>query len=428
MKKIYSILILILASIIIFHTTTEKQNHQLSATYTRTTLYTENSSNQSNNENIVDLALFFGQSNMVGRDGKFDYEKEEKNTPIGIDDEIIENYQSYAYTKVKMPKGVAFEYRVLDENKLFDISTSNETTTYGENITYNNETGQLEQYEDGNILSLEESYGTNMIPYFAKTYYEKTGHKLVIVHAARGGQKIVYFLPKTDSENSKKIYIYEAMIKKYASAIEYLKSNNYQIRNQFYVVYQGESDMIKPIQEVEYYRKYMKVHNNLKNEFKDLSFGALVYPVREGRYAPELIYNMEQVHEDQYRLTEEEDIILGTDFVYNEYLNANKTLFCPTKDKSHDNDIHLHSAALSQVGKNIAISIVNSNKLKKDSTKGDMNKNGKIDLKDIITLIKKYLNTDSTNNQDITTGDINNNGKIDLKDIILLIKDYLKIN
>ena len=57
-----------------------------------------------------------------------------------------------------------------------------------------------------------------------------------------------------------------------------------------------------------------------------------------------------------------------------------------------------------------------------------MNKNGKIDLKDIITLIKKYLNTDSTNNQDITTGDINNNGKIDLKDIILLIKDYLKIN
>ena len=56
---------------------------------------------------------------------------------------------------------------------------------------------------------------------------------------------------------------------------------------------------------------------------------------------------------------------------------------------------------------------------------GDMNTNGKIDLKDIIILIKKYLGTEDSSNEDIVIGDINNNNKLDLKDIILLIKTYL---
>ena len=63
-----------------------------------------------------------------------------------------------------------------------------------------------------------------------------------------------------------------------------------------------------------------------------------------------------------------------------------------------------------------------------DDIKGDINHNGKIDLKDIILLIKKYLNTDTASNEDIIIGDMNDNGKIDLKDIILLIKKYLNID
>ena len=59
--------------------------------------------------------------------------------------------------------------------------------------------------------------------------------------------------------------------------------------------------------------------------------------------------------------------------------------------------------------------------------KGDMNNNGKIDLKDVILLIKKYLGTEEVTNNDITIGDMNNNKKLDLKDIILLIKDYLQV-
>ena len=66
---------------------------------------------------------------------------------------------------------------------------------------------------------------------------------------------------------------------------------------------------------------------------------------------------------------------------------------------------------------NAKVSVVN--------LKGDMNHNGKIDLKDIILLIKTYLGIDDISDEDSVMGDMNHNGKIDLKDIILLIKFYL---
>lgn len=56
--------------------------------------------------------------------------------------------------------------------------------------------------------------------------------------------------------------------------------------------------------------------------------------------------------------------------------------------------------------------------------KGDMNKNSKIDLADIIILLKKYLNDDATT-EEIEIGDMDNNGLISLKDIIELLKLYL---
>ena len=60
-----------------------------------------------------------------------------------------------------------------------------------------------------------------------------------------------------------------------------------------------------------------------------------------------------------------------------------------------------------------------------DYMKGDMNKNQKIDLKDIIILIKKYLNSSDASSEDILIGDMNYNNKLDLKDIIILIRTYL---
>ena len=57
-------------------------------------------------------------------------------------------------------------------------------------------------------------------------------------------------------------------------------------------------------------------------------------------------------------------------------------------------------------------------------TPGDMNKNGKIDLADIILLLKKYLNGDATD-EEVTIGDMDSDGNIGLKDIIILLKTYL---
>ena len=66
--------------------------------------------------------------------------------------------------------------------------------------------------------------------------------------------------------------------------------------------------------------------------------------------------------------------------------------------------------------------------LKVDGIKGDMNQNGKIDLQDIIILLKKYLGTLTTTDEDKTIGDMDNNGSIGLKDIILLLRTYLGTN
>ena len=60
--------------------------------------------------------------------------------------------------------------------------------------------------------------------------------------------------------------------------------------------------------------------------------------------------------------------------------------------------------------------------------KGDMNRNGKIDLQDIIILLKKYLKTLETTTEDLKIGDMNEDGSIGIKDIILLLRTYLNTN
>ena len=57
--------------------------------------------------------------------------------------------------------------------------------------------------------------------------------------------------------------------------------------------------------------------------------------------------------------------------------------------------------------------------------KGDMNKNGKIDLADVILLLRRYLNDDATE-EEIQIGDMDESGSIGLNDIIALLREYLK--
>ena len=203
--------------------------------------------------------------------------------------------------------------------------------------------------------SLSGSVGTTMIPYFAKEYYEKTGNTVVYVHAARGGYPIASFLPDSST------YSYKAMVTKYQMAENYFKNKGYAINNKFYLVYQGESDMFKDLV-YNYANTYKRVHDSLIKDL-GLSFGAMVYMVRG-----DLPCNTELIGpicEQQMKLVKENDnIIMGTDFLYTEYCQkGNHTLF-GVKNSEHDNSIHVNSAGLSQVGRYMARNVYSSGKLK----------------------------------------------------------------
>ena len=59
-----------------------------------------------------------------------------------------------------------------------------------------------------------------------------------------------------------------------------------------------------------------------------------------------------------------------------------------------------------------------------DILKGDMNKNGKIDLADVILLLRRYLGDDATE-EELRIGDMDENGSLGLNDIIELLRTYL---
>lgn len=62
-----------------------------------------------------------------------------------------------------------------------------------------------------------------------------------------------------------------------------------------------------------------------------------------------------------------------------------------------------------------------------DYLKGDINKDGKINLTDVIQLLKIYLNINPSIEDIITLGDMDNNNTINLSDVIILLKTYLGI-
>ena len=144
-------------------------------------------------------------------------------------------------------------------------------------------------------------------------------------------------------------------------------------------MYQGETDSRSEKYANMYYNNYMTLHKHLtksketENEL-NLSFGALIHTVRYGNFAPDINKEIEKgaatgntvkvyikkVHDAKEQLVKNNsNIILGTDFTYRQYLKGNKTIFAP-----YPNNMHLHSAALSQVGREVARNIVNSKKLK----------------------------------------------------------------
>lgn len=309
----------------------------------------------------IDLVLFIGQSNMVGYTGIYKYEQETKDTrdiSKYIDEDIIKEYKSFNYVSVNVKEDTAYDFKINESNKpVLDMITS-KTKILGEKSVYID--SKLRHSKSGDeYYSLLPSYGTNIIPEFAKTYYEETGNKMVSVMASNGGEKISNFLPSTDPEYNDSQYIYEATKEKYLKALEYLENNGYRVVNRFYVMYQGCSDAtIDLSKDNKYYNTYMKVHNYLKKDL-GLTFGALVETSWQIDQKDKINEYVEKIHKEQEKLiNNNDDIILASSLGYDAYKNEYREIFAlenvPKDDKTVDNSIHLTAASLSQIGKDTA--------------------------------------------------------------------------
>ena len=309
----------------------------------------------------IDLVLFFGQSNMVGYTGMYKYEQETKDTrdlTKFIDEDILKEYKTFSYVSVQVPKDTAYDFRIDEKNKSVLEMITSKTKTLGEKSIYIDNKFRHSKKGD-EYYSLLPSYGTNMIPQFAKTYYDETGNKMVSVMASNGGEPITNFLPSKDSEYKDNQHIYDAAKEKYLRAVEYLENNGYRVVNRFYVMYQGCSDATEELsKDNKYYDTYMKVHNYLKKDL-GLSFGVLVETSWQLNEKKDVDKYVKKIHEEQEKLIRNNnDIILGSDLGYVAYDKEYKEIFAleevPKDDKTVNNSIHLTAASLSQVGKDSA--------------------------------------------------------------------------
>ena len=369
-------------------------------------------------EDIYDVILFFGQSNMagfmsIGIEERYNLTDsntvKEYSSRTGIDEDIINRSWVTSYTVPLVEPNTVFEYHTLD-NSLYDLSDLNEDGYIADGATiepkkYNGEglyydyinnkffgmwsTGRPSWIKE-NSYTFSNAYGTNMMNEFAKYYYEKTGHKVVCVNTAQGGQAIANFTPGTIIQDAAgtNIKLYDAMSNKYLNAIKYLQDHNMKIGNKSFVMFQGENEAGHNSSSIisTYKSNFQKIKNQLKQDL-GINQGAIVltghYPgLYEGVSYAE---GVKSIHEAQTQLiNENEDIILGSDFPYKHYVpgeeDYNNTELYDYKanmggvdydtalenaklvvgSKNDDNLFHFTSAALSQIGKETAINMYNS--------------------------------------------------------------------
>ena len=372
-------------------------------------------------KDVYDVILFFGQSNMAGNmsqgiETRYQLDNQalvkEYSEKTGISEDLINQSWVSNYTVPKIDKETCYEYHVLD-NSLYDLYdlTSNGYTANGAEITVNKFNGELVYYDDTtnkfysvwstdlpdyinkNSYTFSNAYGTNMVNEFAKVYYEKTGHKVVCVNAALGGQSLEHFVPNNSfvDANGTRINLYSAMSSKYLSAIEYLEKNNMKIGNRYFIMFQGEHEAGFNSNSVKntYKENFRKIKNQLKSDL-DIEKGAIVltgyYP---GEYnGASYAEGVKAINEAQRELIDEDsNIILGSDFPYKHYVpgrdDYNNTSLYDFKSNMNqldydtaleysklvvggeydDNLFHFTSAALAQIGRETA------NNLCKENTK-----------------------------------------------------------
>ena len=311
-------------------------------------------------EDIYDIILFWGQSNMSGSVGG----KQEETTPdkrmlsqenTGISQSILNNTTAMNHVNVAVKMGTAydFQYSKLSSDPLVPILST--TKTLGEGLKYKR--GKLVAANDAKA-SLSESQGTNMIPQFCSTYYAKTGHKVIAVMATHNGKPISAFLPTDSSLNPYKFYTYEATKMKYNAAVAYAESKGYKIGSKFWVGYQGESDVenIVTDEDVESYIKKYKLLSDtfskeLGTEFGFLVESASLFRSNSSKIPASVMKQVKLVNVAQKKIVSRNDnIMLGSDFPYRQYFSFNTNVV-----SNMNNYYHLTSAALSQVGYETAL-------------------------------------------------------------------------
>ena len=353
-------------------------------------------------KDTYDVILFWGQSNMTGYCGLYDAKKAKENgtkneterdkryeywdsnsvnnysKKTGIDKEFLANSVQMNWVKISQEKNTVFDYNY-ENNKLIELNEN--TQKIGELLKYDSGSKKLIKAE-WNDYSIQKSYGTNIVPQFCKTYYQKTGHKVVCVLAGNGGEQIANFLPSTDEDYGEKTkqnkqMIYEAMVEKYKAAIKHLESNGYTVKNKMWVSFQGEADANRGTEIGKYKDRFLKVHNGLK---KDLNITKGVIIETSTLLEKENYNSVININNAQIQLAaENNDIILGSSYAYDRFIpdkknyksiDFNSKIYLNNNGSKIDydnalniaklsmcdppNTIHFTSAALCQIGKETA--------------------------------------------------------------------------
>ena len=357
---------------------------------------------QKTEEDIYDIILITGQSNMVGSarneiENRYNHNQysysgalniDEYASATGIESDILANNgETLNFVSVRQEKNTVYEYRYLTNS--FREIDSTQKCSYGENLVYKD--GELISFKDSDQsnISLASSSGTNMVPQFCQTYYALTGHKVIAVCAGKRGVPIQTFLPQDDNRNTRfECYVYEALRTKYNAATALAKKNKLHIGNKIYVIAQGESDIGIKTTKRAYERMFMTMHRRMKREL-GIELGVIVETATTtGTGTMKMIAPVHQAQEELIR--KNKDIILGSSYFYDRYVPAEEDYEnCHTEvtldingtklpyvealrrsrfsnDPSYKakekkrNYIHFTSAALSHVGNEVATNIFNS--------------------------------------------------------------------
>lgn len=363
------------------------------------------------NPDVYDVVLFWGQDNMVGPVGKCKGMKDADYSSIGLERfsektgvekgildpsrYLPEHPSIYGYTSinhVNVPLNTSsnvYEYSYLN-NSLNKVVAG--TNTFGESLNvhldsqgnpyFNSDTKGRVCTSSSDCSYIQISGGTIMAPWFGKEYYDKTGHKVVIVHIARGGKEIKHFLPHDDNApsdsveaTSSRYYLYEAMVTKYKAAIKYLNAKHYKIGKKIDIVFQGETDAYAAQSSgtTKWSERYQTIHNSLKKDL-GIDLSVVIYTARAN--GTNYYEGVQKVHAAQARaIRNNNDVILGSSYPYDRfvsiqnkyngiymgrlmpYTEALKQANLSTCNQCN-NSLYFNSAVLSQIGLETARNVV----------------------------------------------------------------------